>query len=205
MSDITSISLRDRYVGTLLGLAYGDALGDHSSFSNAMRSRRDFPPASPSSSVVAGWSSIPGGYRRHSAGADCGGVANGKRFGPGPACRRADRLVSGRSQGHWQHDPDRSRGLGGGSGAARRWRGARGTRRPGFRGQWRGHALRSGRIAVSPGSRSSRSRLAGQRAGHARGSACVVNGRGQPGHRLSAQWRRDHRRTGRRGGGDCQQ
>ena len=27
MSDITSISLRDRYAGTLLGLACGDALG----------------------------------------------------------------------------------------------------------------------------------------------------------------------------------
>ena len=47
-----------------------------------------------------------------------------------------------------------------------------------------------------------RASLDSARVTHAEARAVVGNGRGQPGHRSSAGWRRDRRRTGRRRGGN---
>ena len=57
---MTIVSLHDRYIGTLLGLACGDALGGPVEFLKRDVIAARFPTASASSPAVAGWASIPG-------------------------------------------------------------------------------------------------------------------------------------------------
>ena len=200
MSDTTEISLRDRYVGTLLGLACGDALGGPLEFLKRDVIAARFP-AGVTEFIGGGWLDLdPGEVTDDSRGADSGGVADDQRPGSGSACRRVDLLVPKQSQRHRQYHPNRSGGVGSGNATSRcRGSSARGTWRAVRGSQRGGDALRPGCPPVSPGTRSPRSRLARQRAGDARGSARLVgNNRSQPGHCSSAERRCNCRRTGRR-------
>jgi ADP-ribosyl-[dinitrogen reductase] hydrolase len=156
MSDITGVSLRDRYAGTLLGLACGDALGGPLEFLKRDEFAGRFPTGV-TEFMGGGWLEL-----------DPGEVTDDTQ----QALIVAESLT------------ENGLDLGRLAAGLIAW----------FRG---------GPKDIGSTTRIALEALA---AGAAPLDAGVVgNGRGQPGHCPSAQWRHDHRRTGRRGGGDCQQ